>query len=100
MSERQEIDGDPARLALRQGFPKRLEGEPIGLAWEEPVAIDEVEERHRLAAQRVDHVMVVHDLVVAAVRMRPSARECEEVGAAQEHLKAIVVEADAEAMAD
>ena len=100
VGERQQVDHDPAGLPLRQGFPERLEGAPVGLAREELVAVDEVEQRHRLAAQRVDDVTVVDDLVVPAVRVRPPARERHQVGAAEEHLEPIVVEADAQAMAD
>jgi hypothetical protein len=37
VGERQEVNGDPAGLPLRQGFPERLEGAPIGLSREELV---------------------------------------------------------------
>src|SRR4051794_12627314 len=79
---------------------ERLEGVPIGLSREELVPVDEVEERHRLAAQRVDDVTVVDDLIVSAIRVRPPARERQKVCAAQEHLEPIIVQADAKAMAD
>ena len=68
----QQLDHDAAGLPLRQPFQEGIEGSPIGLAREELVAIDEVEQRHRLAAQRMDDMPIVDDLVVLARWMRPA----------------------------
>ena len=72
-----------ARQACRSGrrSTQGIEGPPVGLAREQPVAIDEVEQRHGLAAQGMDDVVVVDDLVVPAVadgpaRAAASCRAC------------------------
>jgi hypothetical protein len=52
------------------------------------------------ARNRAADVMVVHDQIVTAVRMRPSARQREEMGAAEEDVEPVVVEADAKTIAD
>ena len=100
VGEREQVDGDPAGLSFGQRGPQRLEGVPVGVAGEELVAVDEVEERHRLAAKRVDDVAVVHDLVVPAVREGPSARQRQEVRAADQDVEPVVVEAHAQPVAD
>ena len=58
-----------ARRRARAG----LEGAPIGRAREQLIAVDQVEQRHGLAAQRVDDVAVVDDVAALAVRDRPAA---------------------------
>ena len=100
MSERQEVDGDPASLPFGQDLSKTLEGSSIGIAREELVPVDQIEQCHRLAAKRMDDVMVVHDLIVTAVRARPTARKRQQVGAAEEHLETVVVEADAQPVSE
>ncbi len=74
MGEREEVDGDAAGLSLGKRGTQGLEGVPIGWAREEPVAVDEVEQRHRLAPEGVDDVVVVDDLIVPSVRMSPPPR--------------------------
>ena len=55
---------------------QRLEGAGIGAAREQLVAIDQIEQRHRLAAQRMDDVPVVDDVaVLAAAVRRPAAAQ-------------------------
>jgi len=49
-------------------FEQEFEGAAVGVAREELGAIDEVQQRHRLAAQAVDDVAVVDDMPVLAVR--------------------------------
>ena len=52
---------------------QRLEGALVGRTREELVAVDQVEQRHRLAAQGVDDVAVVDDVTALAVRHRLAA---------------------------
>ena len=66
MGHGQKFDHDAAGLPFRQLFKQGIEGLPVGLAWEELVAIDKVEQRHRLAAQRMDDMPIIDDLVVLA----------------------------------
>lgn len=70
------------------------------MAREELIAIDEVQERHRLAAERMDHMAIVDDLAVLAVGMGPPAGQRHQGSAADEHLEPVVIEADAQAMPD
>ena len=51
VSERQEVHHGPAGLPLGQRIPEGIEGEPVGLAREELIPVDEVQERHGLAAE-------------------------------------------------
>ena len=47
---------------------KRVEGQGIGAPGKELIAIDEIEQRHRLAAQGMDHMAIVDDMAMFAVR--------------------------------
>src|SRR3546814_2231528 len=75
VSKRQEADHDPAGLPLRHGGAKGFEGEPVRLAREELVPVDEVEERHGLATQRMDDVAIVGQLERKSTRLK-SSHEC------------------------
>ena len=60
-----------ACIALcEQPFPRR----PVRRAGEQRVAIDKVQQRHRLAAQAVDDVAVIDNLDTPTVRWRTAAR--------------------------
>ena len=69
---------------------------PVSLARKELVAIDKVEQRHRLAAQRMDDMPIVDDLVVLARRMGPPARQRHEMGATDEDIEPVIVKAHPE----
>ena len=90
------------RQACRSGSRshEHVEGSPIGLARKEPVAIDEVQQRHRLATQRMDDMAIVDDLVVLAGWRGPPARQRHEMRAADEDVQPIVEEAHPEAVTD
>ncbi len=62
----EQLDHDAAGLPLGQSLEQSIEGSPVCLARKELVAIDQVQQRHRLAAQGMDDVPVVDDLVVLA----------------------------------
>ena len=73
MGERQQADHDPASLFLAFFGQQRREGAGIGAAREQLIAIDQVEQRHRLLAQRMDDVMVVDDVAMFAAALRRPA---------------------------
>ena len=72
MSERKQADHGAAGLLLALLGQQRLEGAGISAAREQLIAIDQIEQRHRFPAQRMDHVMIVDDVAVLAVRGRPT----------------------------
>jgi hypothetical protein len=67
MGERQQPDHGAAGLLFGPVGKQRVEGAPIGLAREQLIAIDEIEQRHRLAAQGMDDVTVIDDVATLAV---------------------------------
>jgi hypothetical protein len=62
MGERQQAHGDAAGVFLALLGEQRLEGARVGRGAEQLIAVDEVEERHWLSAQRMDDVAVVDDV--------------------------------------
>src|ERR1700720_691183 len=74
MSERKQADHCPAGLLLALLGHQRLEGAGISAAREQLIAIDQIEQRHRLLAQGMNDVMIVDDVaVLAAALRRPTA---------------------------
>jgi len=67
VGERQKFDHNAAGLPLGTSLQQGVEGVAVGVPWEEPVAVDEVEQRHQLSPQGVDGVAVVHYLIVAPI---------------------------------
>ncbi len=53
---------------------QRLEGAGIGSAREQLIAIDQIEQRHRLLAQRMDDVMIVDDVAMLAAALAAAGR--------------------------
>ena len=51
MGQGEEIDHEAAGLPVRQTQKESVEGAPVGLAGKELVAVNEVQQRHRLLAQ-------------------------------------------------
>lgn len=96
----QQFDHHPAGGAFGQCLDQPLEGPGVGLAREELIAIDQLHQRHRLAAQAVDHMMVIDDMAVRAVASRASARQRHEMGAADEQVEPVVVEPDPQPVPD
>ena len=66
MGERQEIDHQPAGRLFWDLFEQPVEGLAIGVAREELVAVDEIEQRHGFAPQGVDHMAIIDDMGVLA----------------------------------
>jgi hypothetical protein len=100
MGEGEELDSRAAGQAVGQAGAQGLESAGVGRPGEEFVAVDQPEQRHRLAAERVDDVPVVDHMAVPAVGMRSPAGGGELVRAAEVDLEPAVVEAHAQAMAD
>ena len=68
--ERQQIDHQTAGRRVWKLFEQPVEGPPVGVAGEQLVAVDEVEQRHRFAPQGVDDVAVIDDMGKLAGRHR------------------------------
>ena len=56
MRQRQQFGRDLTRPLVAHFGAQRLEGFAIGRTREQLVAVDQIGQRHRLLAQRVDHV--------------------------------------------
>ena len=67
---------------------------------EEAVAVDRSGQRLRLAAERVDDVAIVDTVQADAVAAAAQARMAEDMGGAEPCLDPIVVDVDAQALAD
>ena len=68
--ERQQPDhGAAGRLFAVMG-QQRLEGTLVGATREELLAVDEIEQGHRFAAQGVDDMAIIDDMAVLATGMR------------------------------
>src|ERR1700740_3385222 len=83
----------PASRSASMNFgAQRLESFAIGLTWKQLIAVDQIGQRHRLLAQRVDHVPVVDDVTALAVRDRLPPSECHHGRRAKETVEPVVVE--------
>jgi hypothetical protein len=91
---------DPAGQTVGQTGAQGLEGAGVGRPGEQHVAVDQAEQRHRLAPQRVDDVPIIDDVAVAAIRARPAAGQRELVGAAEVDLEPVVEQPDPEPVPD
>ncbi len=101
MSERKQADHCAAGLLLALLRQQHLEGAGIGAPWEQLIAIDQIDERHRLLAQRMDGVMVGDDVAVLATALRrPTTPQGQQLRGAEETLKPIIVEVNIETVAD
>jgi len=100
MREREQPDHRATGMAVIAGGEQCLEGAGVGLAREQMVPINEVEQRHGLSAQGMDHVSIVDDvaMLVGSLR-RPTAPQGEERRRTEETFESIVVEANAQMMA-
>ena len=70
MRERKQTDHRMAGLLLAPTGQQRRERAGVGLAREQLIAIDQVEQRHRLLAQRMDDVPIVDHMAVLAASLR------------------------------
>src|SRR5271166_4008524 len=98
--ERENPDHGAASWSLTETGEQGLERQGEGSAGEELVAIDQIEERHRFAAQGMDDVTIVDDMTMFAVRLGPTAPQGDDGRRALETFEPIVIETHPQPMAD
>src|SRR6267143_1890866 len=67
---------------------------------EQLITVHQIVQRHRLLAQRVDHMMIIDDVTALALRYRPATPKRHHRCCAEEALDPVIVEVHAQAMAD
>lgn len=72
VGQRQKVDRHLAGASVVTVLPQGLEQTFVSRAREELVAIDEVDERHRLAPQGMDDMPIIDDMPALALRHRPT----------------------------
>jgi hypothetical protein len=91
MGERQQADHGAAGVLIAVRGDERCEGVGVGAAREQLIAIDQVDERHRLPAQGVDDVSVVNDVAVPVASLWwAGTLQSEDVRCAEEAVEVIV----------
>lgn len=89
-----------ARGALGQLLAQEVERAPVRFAREELVAVDQAEQRHRLATKGVDDVVVIDDMTVLAIGAAATALERHQQGGSKKQLEPVVIQPNAQAMPD
>ena len=92
--EGQEFDHQLACGFFARLLQHPVEGQPVGVTGKELVAVNEVQQRHRLAAQRVDDVAIIDDVTMLARGGGPPACQRRERRAADEQIEAVIVKPD------
>src|SRR3546814_13021781 len=100
MREAKKLDHCPARDPFGEPLQQPIEHAPVGLAREELVAIDKIQQRHRFAPKRMDDMAIIDDMAMFAAALGAAARKRKERCAAEEQLKPIVVKSPPQTMAD
>jgi hypothetical protein len=101
MGERKQADHGAAGLLFARARQQRLERTGVGAAWKQLIAIDQIEQRHRLLAQRMDNVMIVDDVTMLVAPLRwPATPQAQDLRRAEETIEPIVIEMNIEMMAD
>ncbi len=100
MRESQEIDHQLTGRFFSELLKQPLESQPVGIAREELVAVNEIEQRHGFAAQRVDDMAIIDDMTMFAGRGGAPARQRHEGRAADEQIEAVIVQPDPQPMSD
>ena len=100
MREAKKLDHCPARDPFGEPLQQPIEHAPVGLAREELVAIDKIQQRHRFAPKRMDDMAIIDDMAMFAAALGAAARKRKERCAAEEQLKPIVVKSHSQSMAD
>ena len=98
--ERENPDHGAASWSLTETGEQGLERQGEGSAGEELVAIDQIEQRHRFAAQGMDDVTIVDDMTMFAIRLGPTAPQGDDGRRALETFEPIVIETHPQPMAD
>src|SRR5438094_491202 len=90
-----------AGLLLAGAGQQYLERAGISATREQLIAIDQIEQRHRLLAQRMDDVPIVDDMAVFAAALRQmTTPQGQELRGPEEALKPVIVEVNVEAVTD
>ena len=100
VGEREQSHHGAARPLLADAGEKGLERAGVGGAREQLIAVDQIEQCHRLPAQRVDDVPVVDDLRPLVVIRRAAASQRRDLARAEQADQPVVVETHGEPMAD
>ena len=100
MRQREQADHRLAGAPRVTGGEPALPGQAIGRTREQRVAVDEVPQRHGLAAKAVDHVPIVDDVTVPPLAPAAAAPQGEHLALAEEAFQAVIVEADPQPVAD
>ena len=100
MGQRQKVDRHSACCLLVGLFQKRCEHVAEYLPGKELVAIDQSHQRHGLFAQRMDHMVIIDHVTMAAIPEGASPFACHQRSTAQKHLQPIIVEPDPQAMSN
>jgi hypothetical protein len=80
---------------------QRLECARISATREQLIAIDQIEQRHRFLAQRMDDVMIVdHVAVLTAALRRMTTPQGQELRGPEEAFEPVIVEANIETVTD
>ena len=96
----QQPDHAPAGVALIEGIKQRVEGAAVGVAREQLIAVDDVQQGHRLAAQGMDEMVIVDHVATAPVAMSATAAQGQQRRGADEQLQPIIVEVDEQGVTD
>src|SRR5262245_48713609 len=69
-------------MSITTSFSQCLERSRVGGTREQLITIDEIEQSHRLATQRVDHMSIIDNMASFAFRHRlPAPERCDGCGA-------------------
>src|ERR1019366_4333533 len=85
---------------LAESGQQCVERQGVGAAGEELVAIDQIEQRHRLATQGMDYMAIVDDMAMFAIRPCSPAPQGDDVRRALEAFEPAVVKAHAQPVTD
>ena len=100
MRDAQQFDHQLAGGTFRQPLAQMIEHVAVGLARPELISIHQVQQRHRLAPECVDHVPVIDDVTVLAVTAGAASYQGQHPRAADEQLHPVIVQARSRTVAD
>jgi len=66
MRQAEQFDRLPAGGAFTRRFKQSLEGLPVGIAWEQLVAVYQLQQRHGFAPQAVDVMPIIDEMACVA----------------------------------
>ena len=98
MGQCQKLDRHLAGASVVTVLPQGIEQTFVSCTREEPIAIDEVDESHRLAPQSMNDVPIINDMPALAVRHRPTTSQRHDRRDAEEAFEPIVEDAHTETM--